>query len=197
LDGRFPYPPTAPPDADHFRELGRRYLASQRARGWRGAARLIDKTLDSRLHVGMILLMFPRAVILHAVRDPVDTGLACYRQLFATGNETLYDLADIGAEIRRCAAMMDHWRRVAPGRVTEVAYEDLVADPERQIRWLVTQACGLPWSEACLRSHETARPVSTASAEQVRRPIFSTSVGRWRRYEAQLGPLRRALDEAG
>jgi len=162
-------------------------------RGWSHRHRPVDKTLDNHLHVGLIHLMFPQATIVHAVRDPLDTGLACWRQLFARGAETLYDLSEIGAEIRRYAEMMDHWRTLLPGRVQTVRYEDIVAAPETTIRRLVTEICGLPWSADCLRFHETRRAVGTASAEQVRRPIFTSSVQRWRRYEAQLAPLIEAL----
>jgi hypothetical protein len=195
LEDRFPYPPAARREPDHFRVLARRYLDAQRSRGWAGRTRLVDKTLDNHLQVGMIHLMFPRATILHVTRDPLDIGVACWRQLFATGNETLYDLADIGAEQRRYHAMMDHWARVLPGRVIEVNYERLVADPEGQIRALVTDVCAMPWSQACLRFHETNRPVATASTEQVRRPIFASSVGRWRRYADHIHPLIAALGD--
>jgi hypothetical protein len=193
VDGRYPYPPDAPREADHFRRLARRYLEIQGLRGWSPRHRLVDKTLDNRLHVGTIHLMFPQATILHAVRDPVDTGLACWRQLFARGNETLYDLAEIGAEELRHAAMMEHWRNVLPGRVVDVRYEDVIAHPEGSIRRLVTEVCGLPWTADCLRFHETRRAVGTASADQVRRPIYRTSVERWRRYQPQLAPLLAAL----
>jgi hypothetical protein len=141
----------------------------------------------------MIDLMFPRAVILHSVRNPLDTCVACYRQLFARGAETLYDLADIGAEYLRVADMMAHWRSVLPGRVIEVSYEDLVASPQERIRWLVTEACGLDWDPACLRFHQSPGAVRTASASQVRKPLFTSSVGRWRAYDKHLDPLRRAL----
>jgi hypothetical protein len=194
LEGRFPYPPDIPREADHFSRLAHRYLENQASRGWSHRQRLVDKTLDNHLHVGMIHLMFPQATILHAVRDPLDTGLACWRQLFAHGAETLYDLAEIGAEQRRYAAMMEHWDKVLPGRVAQVPYEEIVASPETTIRWLVTELCGLPWAPDCLRFYETRRAVGTASADQVRRPIFNTSVARWRRYEAQLAPLVAALN---
>ncbi|HEY5008604.1 MAG TPA: sulfotransferase [Caulobacteraceae bacterium] len=176
-----------------FRELAQDYLANLRVRGWKPASRPVDKTLESFLHVGMIHLMFPRAIILHSVRDPVDTGLACYRQLFGQGNETLYDLGQIGAEYVGYRAVMDHWRAVLPGRVIDVSHEVLVSDPEGQIRWLVTEACGLAWDPACLAFHRTNRPVRTASVAQVRQPIFTTSLQRWRRYERHLGPLLQAL----
>jgi Sulfotransferase family/Tetratricopeptide repeat len=194
LENRFPYPPDALREVDHFRRLGLRYLENLAARGWNRRHRPVDKTLDNHLHIGIIHLMFPQATILHAVRDPVDTGLSCWRQLFANGAETLYDLAEIGAEQKRYAAMMDHWRKVLPGDVFDVRYEDLIADPEVAIRRVVTEVCGLPWTAECLRFHETPGAVRTASVDQVRRPIFQTSVERWRRYEGQLGPLLGALD---
>jgi hypothetical protein len=131
-------------------------------------------------------------VILHAVRDPMDVGFACYRQLFVSGNETLYDLADIAAEFGRYEGLMDHWASVLPGRVTEISYEALVRQPEAQIRAL-TEAVGLSWDPTVLQFHERAGAVTTASASQVRRPIYASSVARWRRYATQLQPLMAAL----
>jgi len=180
-------------DQAGLRALARRYLAEVRARGWRGSGRFVDKTLENYLHVGAIALVFPRAVILHAVRDPVDTCLSCWRQLFAEGAETLYDLAEIGSEYVAYRDVMDQWRGVLPGRVIDVDHEALVADPERQIRWLVTEAAHLTWNDACLAFHAAGGAARTASAVQVRQPIFRTSVDRWRRYEARLGPLLEAL----
>jgi tetratricopeptide (TPR) repeat protein len=183
----------AAPDRAMVRGLARQYLDAIRGRGWRGAGRFVDKTLENYLHVGAIALMFPRAVILHAVRDPLDTCLSCWRQLFAQGAETLYDLAEIGGEYVAYRETMDHWRRVLPGRVIDVEHEALVADPERRIRWLVTDAAGLDWNDACLAFHVAGGAVRTASSAQVRQPIFRTSLGRWRRYESRLGPLLEAL----
>ena len=175
-----------------WRRMADAYLAGQRARGWR-AQRLVDKTLENYLRIGLIHLMFPRAVILHSVRDPVETGLGCYRQLFASGNETLYDLRQIGEAYVGYRRVMAHWDAVLPGRVTDVRHEDLLADPEGRIRWLVTEACGLDWDPACLRFHEAQSVMRTASAAQVRRPISRAPTLRWRRYEAHLEPLLEAL----
>ena len=149
--------------------------------------------LRNYMNVGMIHLMLPKAVILHSVRDPVDTCLACFRKLFQTGNETSYDLTEIGQEYVRYREMMDHWAAVLPGRVIEVSHEAMVADPEGQTRWLITEACGLDWDPACLRFYEAKRPVHTLSVAQVRQPIFTSSIERWRRYEKHLGPLFEAL----
>ena len=182
-----------PATAAGLRGLAGRYLAAMRQRGWDGRSRFVDKTLENYLHVGLIHLLFPKATILHAVRDPMDTGFACFRQLFASGNETLYDLAEIGAEYRRYRGLMDHWAAVLPGRVREVSYEPLVAEPKAQIQALVTGAAGLAWEPATLAFHERAGAVQTASASQVRRPIFASSVGRWRRHAERLGPLAEAM----
>ena len=177
----------------HWGDLAEAYLGSMRQRGWKGAGRFVDKTLENHLRVGMIHLMFPKSVILDSTRDPVDTCLSCYRQLFTEGNETLYDLGQIGRAYVRYRRVMEHWERVLPGRVIRVEHERLVADPEEQIRRLVADACELEWDPACLRFYETVGAVRSASAAQVRRPLFSTSIGRWARFASELGPLLKAL----
>jgi tetratricopeptide (TPR) repeat protein len=177
----------------NWRALAESYLSLMHRRGWEGVQHLVDKTLENHLRIGMIHLMFPKAVILDCLRDPADTCVACYRQLFTEGNETLYDLGQIGRAYVRYRRVMEHWDRVLPGRVIRVEHEKLVADPEVQIRRLVTEACSLDWDPGCLRFHESPGTVRTASAAQVRRPIFKTSIGRWRRYADELGPLFEAL----
>lgn len=179
--------------AVNWSELAETYLALLRQRGWSGADHFVDKTLENHLRVGMIHLMFPNAVILDSTRDPFDTCLSCYRQLFSEGNETLYDLGQIGRAYVRYRRVMAHWDRVLPGRVIRVEHEKLVDDPEGQIRWLVSDACKLEWDPACLRFYEATGVVRTASAAQVRRPLFLTSIGRWRRYANELAPLLQAL----
>jgi tetratricopeptide (TPR) repeat protein len=186
------YPAAGDISAARLRDLADAYLKAARTRGWNGKSRFVDKTLENYLHVGMIHLAFPHATVLEAQRDPLDVGLSCFRQLFTSGNETLYDLTDIGAEHRRYGALMAHWREVLPGRVGEISHEALVADPESEIRALVA-APGLSWDPAVSRFFEREGAVRTASAAQVRRPIFSGSVARWRRYQAHLAPLKAAL----
>jgi tetratricopeptide (TPR) repeat protein len=181
-------------DPDRFRRLADDYLAAQRAYGWKKSTCFVDKMLANYLNLGMIHLMFPNATILHSVRDPVDTCLACFRQLFRSGNETTYDLRDLGAQYVRYRDMMAHWEAVLPpGRVVTVVYEELVKEPDRMIRWLVEEACRLKWDENCLRFYATKRPVRTASVAQVRLPIFTTSRERWRSYAHHLGPLFEAM----
>jgi tetratricopeptide (TPR) repeat protein len=168
------------------------YLELMHKRGWTKPY-FVDKTLENHLRVGMIHLMFPNAIILDCVRDPLDTCLSCYRQLFTEGNETLYDLAQIGRAYVRYRRVMEHWDRVLPGRVIKVEHEKLAADPDGQIRWLIADVCNLDWEPACLQFHESPGAVRTASAAQVRRPVFQSSIGRWRRHRHDLGPLLAAL----
>jgi hypothetical protein len=164
-----------------------------RESGSRDADHFVDKTLENYLRIGAIHLMFPHALIIDSVRDAMDTCLSCYRQLFREGNETLYDLGQIGREYVRYRRVMEHWDRVLPGRVVRVEHEKFVADPENQIRWLITQVCNLKWEAACLRFYETPGAVRTASAAQVRQPMFKSSIGRWARFADQLAPLILAL----
>ena len=187
----WPLPDDAP--ADVVRQIGAAYLRGVRELGWNRGERFVDKMPRNYFMVGVIALALPRAIILHSVRDPMDTCLSLYRSLFDEGNEFSYDLAEIGRTYVRYRDLMEHWATVLPGRVIDVRHEELVADPEGRIRWLVTEACGLPWDETCLRYHENRREVHTLSAEQVRRPMFTSSVGRWRRYERHLAPLIEAL----
>jgi hypothetical protein len=191
--GRFPYPVTAPSGPDHFAGLASAYLAAMRGLGLKNTPRFVDKTLSNDAGFGLITLMFPRAVIIEVVRDPVETGLANFRRNFNSGNEDSYDLGDIGRGARTARALMDHWDAVLPGRVARVSYEALVGDPEVQMRRIVCEICDLEWDPACLRFHETRRTILTSSAVQVRQPLFSEGVARARHYKAHLAPLRQAL----
>ena len=168
-----------------FRALADAYLARCAPAAGPGRSRLVDKTLENSLHVGMIHLMFPRAVILNSVRDPLDTGLACFRQLFTRGNETLYDLAEIGDSM--CATRDDGplGRGAARARGRRRDTRRCSRSRGARIRWLVTEVCGLAWDPRCLEFHRTERAVTTASAAQVRRPMFID-------LAAALAPLRAA-----
>ena len=137
--------------------------------------------------------MFPRARVIHCRRDPRDVCLSCYFQYFQKWN-VAWDLGVLGRYFRTYERLMDHWRKVLRVRLFEVDYEDLVANQESVSRDLVA-FCGLEWDDRCLSFHESRRLVQTASKLQVRRPLYTTSVGRWRRYEAHLGPLFEALGQ--
>jgi tetratricopeptide (TPR) repeat protein len=176
---------------DQLRHLGRDYLDVVQ-RHAPTAERIVDKMPYNFDNVGLIHLALPNARIIHTLRDPRDTALSCFSIMFAEGHEFTYDLAELGRYIKAYEALMEHWREVLPaGIMLEVRYEELVDDLEDQARRIVAH-CGLEWNDACLAFHSTQRVVRTASVNQVRQPIYRSSVGRWRPYQAQLQAL---LDE--
>jgi tetratricopeptide (TPR) repeat protein len=177
---------------EHFRDLGARYLAKIKPLA-PDAARIADKMPANFIFAGLIHLALPNAPIIHTVRDPVDTCLSCFRQLFASEQNHTYDLAELGRYYRRYEALMAHWRRVLPaGRILDVRYEDVVADLEGQARRIVAH-CGLEWDSRCLDFHLTRRTVRTASAVQVRQPLYDSAIGRWKAHESFLAPLLKEL----
>jgi len=159
------------------------------------AARCTDKLPDNFLYLGLISLAFPGARIVHCRRDPLDTCLSCYFQHFGGSCPYIYDLERLGRFYVDYARLMEHWERTLDLPTHTVRYESLVEDPERETRRLVEFA-ELEWDDACLRFHESARAVNTASNEQVRRPVYRSAIGRHRHYDAHLEPLRRALGAA-
>jgi hypothetical protein len=195
LLGRVGYPePAAALTGDQFRALGAAYVERMRAQA-PDALRIVDKLPGNFLYAGAIHLALPNARIIHSRRDPVDTCMSCFTTLFR--DEQLphtYDLGELGRYYRAYVALMDHWRVALPPAVLlEVEYEALVGDLEGQARRILAH-CGLDWDPVCLAFHETERDVRTASAAQVRRPIYRDSVGRWRRYGAWLAPLLEELE---
>ncbi len=175
---------------DRLRELGESYVQAVR-RLAPEAERITDKMPYNFNYAGLIRLALPNARIIHTRRDLRDTALSCFSLLFPKGQEYAYDLGELGRYCRSCAELMDHWCEVLPETtMLQVQYEEIVDDLEGQARRIVAH-CGLEWDPACLAFHKTERPVWTASAAQVRQPIYP--VGRWRVYEQQLGPLLNAL----
>ena len=190
-EGCFPEIVASLPD-DLLRAFGARYADAARARA-ATAQRVTDKMPLNFLYVGLIHLALPNARIIHARRDPLDTCVSCFETLFTGDHRVAYELGELGRYYRAYEGLMEHWTRVLPdGVLLEVRYEDVVADLERQARRIVAH-CGLGWDDACLGFHGSPRPVRTASAAQVRRPIYRSSVGRWRVYGELLNPLMEAL----
>lgn len=179
--------------ASQLEEMAQRYLADLRRRGG-AASRVTDKAPVNFLHLGLLDMLFPGARVIHCLRDPLDTCLSCYFQPFSGDYGFAYDLGHLGAYYRLYENLMAHWRQVLRLPLFEVRYEDLVADQEMTIRALL-EFCGLPWDDRCLKYYETERTVATASFDQVRKPIYAGSVGRWKRYEAHLAPLMAALKD--
>jgi tetratricopeptide (TPR) repeat protein len=184
----FPYDRNAPWEA-----RGRRYVEHLEQLAGKPYKRIVDKMPGNFTLVGMIGAILPKARIIHSRRHPVETCLSNYRIHFAEGQHWSYHLRELGRYYKRYWHLMKHWREQYPGMMYEVRYEDNVADVEGQARKLIDHL-GLEWHEGCLEFYNTDRPVKTASATQVRKPIYTTSTNRWRKYEKYLGPL---LDELG
>ncbi|MEX2497143.1 MAG: sulfotransferase [Woeseia sp.] len=171
--------------------LGREYLESTRKHR-SGAPFFIDKNPNNFVFTGLLKLAIPNAKIINARRHPMDSCLGSYKQLFASGQPFTYDLTELGEYYLQYQRLMEHWQRVVPGFVLDVHYEQVVADLENEVRRIL-DFCGLPFEEGCLNFHETRRAVKTASSEQVRRPIYSSSINIWHNYENHLGELLHIL----
>jgi hypothetical protein len=176
-------------------ELGRRYIESARQLAG-NSAYFVDKLPYNFLYCGYILAALPNAKIIHLRRDPLDTCYAVYKTLFFNAYSYSYDLDELADYYIGYRAHMDHWHELLPGRILDVAYEDLVHEQQTQSRRIL-EWCGLPWEESVLTFHEQDRPSMTASAMQVRQPIYSHSIGAWRRVEFAFATVRDRLARAG
>jgi len=174
--------------------LGEEYLARAKAYRKTGAPLFVDKMPNNFAHIGLIQLILPRARIVDVRRHPVACCFSAFKQHFAIGQAFTYSLPDLARYYRDYVELMAHFDAALPGRVHRVIYEELVADPEAEVRRLLTY-CGLPFEAGCLRFYENPRGVRTASSEQVRRPIFTGATDHWRRFEPWLGPLIDSLGD--
>lgn len=181
-------------DAERLGALGRHYL--DRTRIQRKTARpfFIDKLPNNWMHVGLIHLILPHAKIIDARRHPLDCCFSNFKQHYARGQNFSYGLEDVGRYYADYVRMMKHVDRALPGRVHRVIHEELIDDPEGEIRRML-EYLELGFEPGCLDFHTNARAVRTASSEQVRRPLNRDGVGQWRNYEQWLEPLKTALGE--
>lgn len=162
----------------------------------KGHARITDKLPDNFRHIGLITACLPDARIIYVHRDPRDNCVSCFATPFATGHSYSYTLESLGHYYRQHEKLIKHWKKLLPpGKILDVTYEDLIKDPEAQIRRILDYL-GLPWDARCLSPEKTERVVATASLHQVRQPIYSSSVGRWQRFEKHLQPLFDSLGMA-
>lgn len=173
--------------ADYLVELGRTDPEGS-------AIRIGDKMPYNFFHLGLVRLLFPRARIIHCLRDPLDACVSAYFNYFPRGLDFTYAFDDLLAFFRIYRQMMAHWKQVAGIDFLDVHYEDIVAEPESTVRGVLDQL-GLAWDPKVLNFHESTREVGTLSAWQVRRPLHGASRGRWRNYEAWIGPLVEGTSE--
>ena len=178
--------------SDELLALGERYLANTRVQRKSAAPFFIDKNPNNWMHAGLIQLILPNARIIDARRHPLGCCFSNFKQHYARGQNFSYSLDDMGRFYCDYVELMAHFDAVLPGRVHRVIYERMVEDTEAEVRRLLDY-CGLPFEAGCLRFFENDRPVRTASAEQVRRPIYKEGVDQWRHYEPWLDPLKAAL----
>ena len=176
-------------------KVGAVYMESTR-RVQGDTPRFVDKLPQNYFYIPMILKALPNAKIVHLTRDAMDACFASYKQLFADAYLHSYDLEEMARHHCRYRKLMDAWRERFPGRFLDISYEETVSDLEPNARHLI-EFLGLPWEDACLRFHEQKHAVSTASAVQVREPAHTRSIGRWRRYEERLQPMRDVLEQNG
>lgn len=181
-------------DAELSRQLAGVYV--DRLRLLAGTAeRVTDKLPENHLYIGFIATLLPGAHFIHCRRDPRDVCVSCFTQAFANDAYAFtLDLDDLAFFHRQCERLMEHWRRVLPGRILDVCYEELVADPEPVCRRMLAH-CELDWDPRCLNFHANSRAVQTPSALQVRKPVYTNSIGRWRRYGEQIRPLLDAFGD--
>lgn len=172
-------------------ELGQKYVNAVQGL-YPNERYVIDKQTGNFLYAGLIIQALPNAKIIHCTRNPMDTCVSCFTLLFEQGQPFSFDLEILGRFYRSYQKLMTHFSKIAPDRILTVNYEEVVENQERETRRML-EFLDLPWEDACLSFHENDRAVQTASAGQVREPIYKKSVARWKRYEKHLGPLRDAL----
>lgn len=179
-----------------FAALGRAYIDGARQAVGNAPGRVVDKMPVNFMYCGLIRKALPGARIIHLVRHPMDACYAIYKALFQQAYYFSYDLDELADYYATYHRLMQHWRTVMPGEVLDIAYEDLVGDTEQAAR-RVLDWCGLDWDPSVLDTTDDMRPATTASAAQVRQPVYRSSVGKWRHLRDQLAPLQSRLSAAG
>jgi tetratricopeptide (TPR) repeat protein len=198
LRSRFPALPTFPQivgkmNQAHYKIVAEGYLSTLKEIAPPSATRVTDKLLTNYYFAGLLHVMFPKARFIHTKRNPVDTCWSAYTKLFKDDMPHSYDFGELGRYYKKYEELMAHWEKVLPpGTIKTIVYEDVVDNVEGCARELL-EFLGLPWDPACLSFHESDRPVKTASVTQVRKPVYRTSVAKWRRYGERMQPLVDAL----
>ena len=157
------------------------------------AERITDKMPDNFLSLGFFKLLFPNGHIIHCKRNPIDTCLSIYFQFFVQANGYAYDLETLAKYYNEYERIMDYWRQSPHINMYEVQYEEMVNNQEKISKEIIN-FIGLEWDQQCMEFHKNTRPVRTASSDQVRRPMYKSSINRWEKYKDYLGPLIENLN---
>jgi tetratricopeptide (TPR) repeat protein len=177
-----------------WRAYGMQYMDETRRHREEGTPFFTDKMPNNFSLVGLLHLILPNAKVINTRRHPYDSCLGAYKQLFGKGQNFTYDMYDLAEYYNQYHKMVSHWHDVLPGKVLDVHYEETVTDLDSQVRRIL-EHCGLPFEEQCLRFWETKRAVRTASSEQVRQPIYTGALGKWRQYEDHLELWKEQLGD--
>jgi len=177
-----------------WRAYGKQYIEETRRHRETGTPFFTDKMPNNYSLIGFLHLVLPNAKVINTRRHPFDSCLGAYKQLFGRGQNFTYDMYDLADYYRQYHKTVSHWHDVLPGKVLDVHYEETVSDLDSQVARIL-QHCGLPFEEKCLRFWETKRAVRTASSEQVRQPIYTGALGKWRRYEEHLDLWKEQLGD--
>ena len=172
-------------------KLGERYTKQLKSRG-HNKSRIVDKMPQNFLYLGFIRMILPKAKIIHCTRSPEDTCLSLFKTLFTDRLDFAYDLSELGSYYGNYAKLMEHWRKIMPNGFLDLSYESLIKNQKYQTQRLLSYL-ELPWNDACLNFHNTDRRVTTASTTQVRRELYTGSVGIWRQYKEHLTPLFNSI----
>ncbi|WP_019528013.1 tetratricopeptide repeat-containing sulfotransferase family protein [Dasania marina] len=178
----------------HLKQLGQDYLDAAEIHRVEKTPYFIDKMPNNFPHLGFLHCILPNAKIIDARRNPMDACVGNLRQLYAKGQNFAYDQTDIGEYYLQYQRLMDHWHEVMPGKILTCQYEETVADLEGQVKRIL-EYLELPWEDSCVNFHDNDRAVRTPSSEQVRQPIYTRSIGKWRRYESELEELKEVLED--
>jgi len=179
----------------NFKALGENYIKSTRPETGQ-SAHFIDKLPLNSLYIGLIHLALPKAKIIYVTRHPLDTCYSIYKQLFTNGYPFSYDLKELAQYYIEHHKMMQHWLKILPNVIHQVAYEDVVEDLTGEAKKL-TSYCQLNWQSQCVDFENNSAPSTTASASQVRQKIYHKSKGQWRNYQQELLPVKQLLEQAG
>ncbi len=178
-----------------FGKLGKAYSEATKIYSHKNE-HFIDKLPLNSLYIGLIHLALPHAKIIQVKRNPMDTCYAIYKQLFTQGYPFSYDLNELAQYVIAHHKLMNHWHSVLPNVIHSISYDHLIQQPVEQSKLLIN-FCQLEWQDACEHFHQNNAASITASASQIRQPIYKSSLKKWRNYEQQLAPLQQQLKQAG
>ena len=154
----------------------------------------IDKMPNNFPHIGLIKMILPNAKIIDARRNPMDGCFSCFKQYFAKGQHFTYDLDDIARYYKDYVRLMDFWNSYFPKSIYTVLYENVINNSEEEVRKMLDYL-ELPFEESCMNFYKSARPVKTASSEQVRQPIYKSAINYWKNFEDDLTLLSKHFNE--